>query len=252
VQTVDVGGYRLEIDCEGEGSPTVVFEAGAGGDRSAFRDQLADLGEVTRVCAYDRAGIGASDARPAAESVTLGDLADELALVLEGAGIEEPVVLASHSLGGGVAQFYADRYPERVAGLVFVDSIAIPGYTDWFGPEVEDGASVTIDMHQTADEWEQLGSFASTPLFVLTQNFQGDDELAPARFRRYFRRVHDGLAGRSSDTVHLIAVDSGHMIQDTSPDLVTAAIIEVVDAVRSGEGLAPCDDRFEDLGGACA
>ena len=101
---------------------------GPGGDRSAFRDQLVDLGEVTRVCAYDRAGIGASDARPAAESVTLGDLADELALVLEGAGIEEPIVLASHSLGGGVAQFYADRYPERVAGLVFVDSIAIPGF----------------------------------------------------------------------------------------------------------------------------
>jgi pimeloyl-ACP methyl ester carboxylesterase len=252
VQEVDVGGYRLEIECEGVGSPTVVFEAGAGGDRSAFRDQLVDLREVTRVCAYDRAGIGASDARPAAASVTLGDLADELALVLEGAGIEEPIVLASHSLGGGVAQFYADRYPERVAGLVFVDSIAIPGFVDFFGPEVEDGARVTIDMQRTAEDWERLGSFGSTPLFVLTQNFRGDDELATARFRHYFRGVHDQLAGRSSDAVHVIAVDSGHLIQDTSPDLVSAAITEVVGALRSGEPLAPCDDRFEELGGACA
>ncbi len=252
VQEVDVGGYRLEIECEGEGSPTVVFEAGAGGDRSAFRDQLVDLAEVTRVCSYDRAGIGVSDERPAAESVTLGDLAAELALVLEGAGIEEPIVLASHSLGGGVAQFYADRYPEHVAGLVFVDSIAIPGFLDFFGPEVEDGARVTIDMRRTTEDWERLGSFGSTPLFVLTQNFRDDDVLASPRFRRYFRGVHDELAGRSSDTVHVIAVDSGHMIQDTSPDLVTAAITEVVEAVRSGEGLAPCDGRFEDLGGACA
>lgn len=42
------------------------------------------------------------------------------------------------------------------------------------------------------------------------------------------------------------------MIHETSPDLVTAAITEVVDAVRSDEELTPCNDRFEDLGGACA
>jgi len=47
-------------------------------------------------------------------------------------------------------------------------------------------------------------------------------------------------------------VDSGHVIQDSSPDLVTAAITEVVEAVRSGEQLTPCDDWFEDLGGICA
>ncbi|MGH2640928.1 MAG: alpha/beta fold hydrolase, partial [Actinomycetota bacterium] len=252
VQEVDVGGYRLEIECEGEGSPTVVFEAGAGSDRAAFWYQVDDLGEVTRVCAYDRAGIGASDPRPATGSVALGDLADELARVLGGAGIEEPIVLASHSLGGGVAQFFAGRYPDRVVGLLFVDTVAIPGYVDWFGPEVDDGTGGTIDMARTAEEWRQLGSLGSIPTFVLTQNFQGDDDVAPPRFRRYFLRVHDALAGRSSDAVHVIAVDSGHVIQDTAPDLVSAALMEVVDAVRSGEGLTPCDDRFEDLGGACA
>ena len=102
---------------------------GAGGDRSAFRDQFVDLGAVTRVSAPTTAPASAPATHGRRQSpVTLGDLADELALVLEGAGIEEPIVLASHSLGGGVAQFYADRYPERVAGLVFVDSIAIPGF----------------------------------------------------------------------------------------------------------------------------
>lgn len=251
MQEVDVGGYRLDIACEGDGSPTVVFDAGAGGDRFAL-SQWVDLHEVTRVCGYDRAGIGASEERPATGSTTLGDLADELARLLEGAGIREPIVLASHSLGGGVDQFFADRYPDEVAGLVFIDPVAVPGYVDWFGPTVDDGAGGSIDMARTAEDWERLGSFGSTPLIVLTQNFRGEDEGAPKRFRRYFRDVHDELAGRSSDAVHVIAVDSGHNIAETSPELVTAAIKEVVEAVRSGGRLAPCDDRFEDLGGACA
>ena len=251
MQEVDIGGYRLDIACEGYGSPTVVFDAGAGGDRFAL-SQWVDLHEVTRVCGYDRAGIGASEERPATGSTTLGDLADELARLLEGAGIREPIVLASHSLGGGVDQFFADRYPDEVAGLVFIDPVAVPGYVDWFGPTVDDGTGGSIDMARTAEDWERLGSFGSTPLFVLTQNFRGEDGGAPKRFRRYFLEVHDELAGRSSDAVHVIAVDSGHSIAETSPELVSAAIREVVEAVRSGGGLAPCDDRFEDLGGACA
>jgi pimeloyl-ACP methyl ester carboxylesterase len=252
VQKIDIGGYLLTMECEGAGSPTVIFEAGAGGDRHTFADQLADVGAVTRVCAYDRAGIGASDERPAAEHTTLKDLAEELADLLEEAGMDEPVVIASHSLGGGVAQFYVDRYPTRVAGLVFLDPMAIPGFVDWFGPDVDDGTGGTIDVRRTAKEWERLGSWGSTPLFVLTQNFQGEDDSLPPRFRRHFRGVHDDLAGRSSDSVHVIAVDSGHAIYETQPELVTAAILEVVEAARSGNGLAPCDDRFDDLGGACA
>ena len=198
VQEVDVGGYLLDIECEGEGSPTVVFEAGAGGDRSSFLNQWVDLRDITRVCAYDRAGIGTSDERPTTGSVTIGDLADELARLLEGAGIEEPIVLASHSLGGGVAQFFADRYPDHVAGLVFVDSIAIPGYVDWFGSKLDDGTGGSIDMRRSAEEWEQIGSFGSTPTIVLTQGFAGEDDSAPQRFRRYFRERarRDGRAAR--------------------------------------------------------
>jgi hypothetical protein len=252
VQRVDIGGYELAIECEGEGSPTVVFEAGAGGDRSAFAKQLDDLRETSRVCAYDRAGIGASDDRPAAGPTTLSHLADELARVLQGAGIDEPIVLASHSLGGGVAQFFAGRYADRVAGLVFVDSIAIPEFTVRFGPEIDDGTGGSIDMQKTSEEWEQLGTFGAIPTIVLTQNFTGEDDQAPEEFRGYFRQVHADLAARSSSALHVIAVDSGHFIQTTSPDLVTAAITEVVEAVRSGDALAPCDARFEDLGGVCA
>jgi len=172
--------------------------------------------------------------------------------VLEGAGVEGPIVLASHSLGGGVAQFYADRYPDRVAGLVFIDTIAIPGYVDWFGPAVDDGTGGSIDRRRTAEDWELIGSFGSIPTIVLTQNFRGEDDFAPQRFRRYFRNVRDELAGRSSDTLHVIAKNSGHGIHEIAPDLVTAAITEVIEAVRSREQLRPCDESFAAFGGVCA
>jgi hypothetical protein len=74
--------------------------------------------------------------------------------------------------------------PDRVAGLVFIDTIAIPGYVDWFGPEVGDGTAGTIDMERTAEDWQQLGSFGSTPIFVLTQDLRDEDDFALQRFRR--------------------------------------------------------------------
>ena len=216
VQRVEVGGYSLDIVCEGEGSPTVLFEAGSGGDRHALADWV-DLHGLTRVCAYDRAGIGTSDPRPLSGATTVGDRADELSRLLDGAGIDEPLVLASHSLGGGIDQFFADRYPDRVAGLVFIDPIAIPGFVAHFGPELEDGTGGTMDMVQTARDWRRLGTFGSIPLFVLTQGFAGIDVGIPTEARRYFRRVHDELAGRSSDSIHVIAKDSGHNIHKAAP-----------------------------------
>lgn len=252
VRHVDVGGYRLDVECEGEGSPTVVFASGAGDDRSAFAAQVAELGRITRVCAYDRAGIGSSDHRPAAGSITVGDLADELVRLLDGADIDDRIVLVGHSLGGGVAQLFADRYPDRVAGLVFVDSMAIPGYVDWFGAQLEDGTRGTVDMAASTREWEQTGAVGSTPTVVLTQGFTGDDSSVPWEFRDYLLAAHRQLAARSTNAVHVIAVTSGHLIQHDAPGLVTAAIEEVVRAVRSGHALSVCDDRFEAIDGACA
>ena len=123
---------------------------------------------------------------------------------------------------------------------------------DWFGPKLDDGTGGSIDMRRSAEEWERLGSFGSTPTIVLTQGFAGEDDSAPQRFRRYFLDVHDELASRSSDSVHVIAPDSGHSIQEDAPELVTTAIGEVVEAVRTGAQLAPCDERFAASGGVCA
>ena len=119
-QLVDVGGSRLHIYCVGEGSHTVVLDAGLGGfslDWSLVQPQLAGL---TRVCAYDRAGYGWSD--PSPQSRTPGQIADELHTLLANAGIQGPYVLVGHSAGGKHVRLFADRHPQEVVGMVLVDA----------------------------------------------------------------------------------------------------------------------------------
>jgi pimeloyl-ACP methyl ester carboxylesterase len=119
-QLVDVGGSRLHIYCVGDGSPTVVLDAGLGGfslDWSLVQPQLAGS---TRVCTYDRAGYGWSDPNP--RSRTPGQIADELHTLLVNAGIQGPYVLVGHSAGGKHVRLFADRHLQDVTGMVFVDA----------------------------------------------------------------------------------------------------------------------------------
>ena len=57
----DVGGYRLYLRCTGKGNRTVVMDASANADSSTWSDVEPSLARVTRVCVYDRAGLGRSD-----------------------------------------------------------------------------------------------------------------------------------------------------------------------------------------------
>lgn len=116
---VDVGGHRLHVHVRGEGSPTVVIEAGLAG-ASYHYEQVADgIAAFTRVCTYDRAGSGWSDPGPPPRSSQR--IVEELRTLLRNAGLEPPFLLVAHSLGVQHARLYASRYPGEVAGLVLVE-----------------------------------------------------------------------------------------------------------------------------------
>jgi pimeloyl-ACP methyl ester carboxylesterase len=119
-QLVDVGGYRLHIQCTGVGSPTVVLDAGLGGSSLDWNLVQGDLSQTTRVCAYDRAGMGWSD--PGPQPRTPGQIARELYTLLTNASIEGPYVLVGHSLGGKNVRMFALQHPNLVAGMVLVDA----------------------------------------------------------------------------------------------------------------------------------
>jgi pimeloyl-ACP methyl ester carboxylesterase len=121
---VDVGGYRLHINCTGEGSPTVVIESGWGDFSAAWGWVQPEVAKTTRVCTYDRAGMGWSEASP--QPRTAREFAKELHTLLEKANEPGPYVLVGHSLGGYTLLVYAHDYPAEVAGLVLIDAQDLP------------------------------------------------------------------------------------------------------------------------------
>ena len=112
-------GRRLNLFCMGKGSPVVVFEAGGSDDSLSFRRVQGRLAAVTRVCSYDRAGMGFSD--PSDAPSTVSHAVSDLHALIRQAAIPLPVVLAGHSDGGLYVTFYAAHYPDDVAGLVLID-----------------------------------------------------------------------------------------------------------------------------------
>jgi pimeloyl-ACP methyl ester carboxylesterase len=131
-QLVDIGGYRLHLYCTGEGSPTVILESGGGNPWLSWYKVQPQVAQFTRVCSYDRAGLGWSD--PSPQPRTTKVIAEELHTLLHNAGIAGPFVLVGHSLGGMDARMFAAQYPSEVVGMVLVDS-SHPDQEERFPPE---------------------------------------------------------------------------------------------------------------------
>ena len=124
-QLIDIGGYRLHLYCTGEqtnGSPTVILESGLGGTSPTWALIQPEVAKVTRVCAYDRAGLGWSDPAPRGAPRDGHQVAKELHTLLQKVNIAGPYVMVGHSSGGLYAMFFAHKYPMDVVGLVLLDS----------------------------------------------------------------------------------------------------------------------------------
>lgn len=118
-QMVDIGGYKLHIYCTGQGSPTVILDHVGAGNSAQWGLVQPTVAQETRVCAYDRAGFGWSDAGPSPRDAQQN--VRELHTLLMNADIADPYVLVGHSHGGNVTQLYAATYPDEIVGLVLVD-----------------------------------------------------------------------------------------------------------------------------------
>jgi pimeloyl-ACP methyl ester carboxylesterase len=122
---IDVGGHRLHATCRGAGSPIVILESGIAASSLSWALVEPAVATLTRVCAYDRAGLAWSDAPSRPRSFER--IVDELSTLLDQIGPRGPLgprqkhVLVGHSFGSFVIRAYAMRRPEQVAGLVLVD-----------------------------------------------------------------------------------------------------------------------------------
>ena len=117
---VDVNGHLMHIHCQGEGSPVVVVEQGVGSQSLGWAPLNEQLATITTVCAYDRPGMGYSD--PVDHPTPATEIARNLNKLLQNAGLTEDIVLVAWSAGGIYSREYYRQFPERVKGMVLVDS----------------------------------------------------------------------------------------------------------------------------------
>src|SRR5574341_43992 len=119
-QLVDVGGYDMYLYCTGKDSPTVILVSGLDDFSIAWSLVQPEIAKTTRVCSYDRAGLGWSEASPTPR--TSENMVEELHTLVVNANVAPPYVMVGHSFGGALAQLYIHNYPDDVVGLALVDA----------------------------------------------------------------------------------------------------------------------------------
>jgi len=269
-QMVDVGGYRLHLNCTGSGSPTVVIESGWGDSSASWGWVQPEVAKTTRICTYDRAGMGWSEASP--QPRTAREFAKELHTLLAKANEPGPYVLVGHSLGGYTMRVYAHDYPAEVAGLVLIDPQALPN-SDVATPKPAPkpgGTSLPMLMARIgvvrllagplgsiqnlpAGDKQAYTASAVTPRFVQTFLDEGkgmSEGGAQARavttlgalplivLSRGKDQDADWAASQagylqlSTDSQQLFADQSGHRIMIEQPEAAVAAIVKMVEQLR--------------------
>jgi pimeloyl-ACP methyl ester carboxylesterase len=245
----------MHLVCAGEGSPTVILVHGLGGSTKDWTSVLNQADDSVHVCAVDRIGAGLSS--PATEDRTTSAIVDDLHMLLAVVGIEAPVILVGHSIAGLDLRLHAGRYPEDVAGMVFVDPSTVGQMTaqlkalppadpdepeavrarreeleqGWPAPQsVAERYDVTASEPQVAT----VTSFGDIPVIVLSAGLADSTLPEPVRsdLHTNWYALHDSLAAMSTRGRREVVPDAGHSIQIDDPEAVVRAINELVQASR--------------------
>ncbi|MBP1703599.1 MAG: putative hydrolase or acyltransferase of alpha/beta superfamily [Chloroflexi bacterium] len=258
---LDVGAHSLHLVCVGQGSPTVVLDTGSGETYESWQSIIDGIAKETRVCAYDRAGYGQSEPGPLPRDS--GRETEELALLLNKAGIKGPYILVGHSLGGLNMQVFAGKYPDQVAGMLLLDPPPLEWLSGGSFPELREMflqqaealqsqsaaarsskdpqartqanflAMVASEMTEmfTGSIQQAVGikSFGDIPLTVIAStqvnpNF-GDSAQA---YQSFWIEQSKELAKKSTRGKFLLAKGSSHHIHRDAPQLVLDALREMI------------------------
>ncbi len=265
---VAAGRHLIEANLFGQGTPAVVIEPSFGGAASEWRSIAETLAAETTVVTYDRAPYGASSR--ATDRRTPADIAGDLHAVLRALGIAGPLVLVGFSAGGIYVRKYAALYPAEVAGMVLIES-SHEGQTPllnevftWqvklevmlFYPKVicsrrksrggADRLSILREWRTSrsltaADRPLAPGALGGKPLMVITR---ADGGPYGGRQWQLWHRFHAEQARLSANSRHVLSGRADHALGESDPDLVIAAIREVVISARTGTSLRA--DRLGD------
>lgn len=141
-ELINVGGYCLHANIQGEGDFTVVFDSGVGGIAMHWEKVQREVAKYAVTVSYDRAGLGWSEIGKQPRSFEM--MVEELKTLLEATNVPSPFILVGHSFGGIVARQFANAYPEQVAGIILVDSAHEEQFIKRFPVEVREMAPKMI------------------------------------------------------------------------------------------------------------
>lgn len=213
-----------QVWCGGQG-PAVVFVNGIG-DRASARQWLdvqGGLAEGARVCRYDRPGTGDS---PPPTLAGRGPEALELELdaVVNHTTVGE-VVLVAHSFGGYLARLYAERHPERVRGIVFVDALD-PSVGLLCGTGADDLSEVAM-----ADEQLDLRALeaAAAAVTELPAHIEIRVLVRERNVTSAWMEGQHQLAALSPRSDIEVVEDTSHQIPTDAPQAVADAVRRILD-----------------------
>lgn len=219
--TVEVNGARLAYNCWGSGSPTVFVELAWGHSRSrsdnwfGWDEALAGIAETNKVCIYGRRGVGGSEAPHS--TVTTRDQVDDLAGLITALDLETPLVLVGHSIAGYNLRVFADRYPEELAGLVFVDATD-PGL-DEYSPPPGAKQPERLDMVASAAQVSPITDLGDLPVYVLTATIGAED---------WWFDLQQKLVGLSTNSVQVEVETTHNSIYASQPQMIVDAVAWIV------------------------
>jgi pimeloyl-ACP methyl ester carboxylesterase len=251
----DIDGFRLYLECAGDGRPPIVLEAGGSTPCDTWDLVWPGLVALSQACRYDRAGVGRSDRSPYPR--TIRQMVAELRSLLDSAHIVPPYVLVGHSFGAQIVRVFAGTYPELVAGLVLVDAaqedlgvrmkpyLTEEGWQAFCASWDEYPSAEEVSFARLADMEDGLRTtgrqLPDVPLVVLhgasrsaweaaeTPPWWPIDEAMRVALEIRIEEVRLTPQGRL-----ILAERSGHLIHHDEPDLVVEAIQQVLKSVRVG------------------
>lgn len=230
---IDVGGYRLRIQCQGKGSPTIIMDSGLNMPMDTWQTVPKEVAKFTRVCTYERAGLDESDASPK-QLRTSKDVVTDIYTLLQNAGEKGPFVLAGHSFGGLNMLLYSSLHPQDVAGIVLIDSShpeQYQRYANLKSPEErekylrhEGGENREhINLLASAEEVKNALPIPPIPLVILSAEGSNlDPEEVP--FVKDHHEMQVDFTRLSPLSKLIIVNNSGHFIQQDRPDIVIDSI----------------------------
>ncbi|WP_267381291.1 MULTISPECIES: alpha/beta hydrolase [unclassified Sphingomonas] len=182
---------RVHLVCRGSGSPTVILTAGIGNWSEVWGKVQPALAQRNKVCAWDRAGFGFSDASKIAQ--TTSATTDDLENALHAAHVVGPYILVGHSMGSYESLMFADRHLADVAGMVLVD----PSIPNQFQRLAVAAPSDEAQLEQQNDAIVQGSRKCATALRTGQLTLTSPDPDGCLQYSpRYSKRLKDELAKR--------------------------------------------------------